>query len=235
MRRGLVGWLCGLGSCSAAAGGGSATTSRLPPYRRSRRASGARGRYSVGGPVSTADARDRAGGSVDWDWRSLTLPDLPNHACGADADRLHAGPCCLALDPVATDQGTPRNRVHRTPAAEPPKRPALFFRSSSIPESGARSSASRSVRAPRWICGARSVRMLRLSWESSVSARVELSLGATRRRPLAWCRRAIPPASWCSAPAPSRSQPTRSILRPWAQDDRQTIQKDLRDRLAEAV
>lgn len=56
-------------------------------------------------PVPTAETGDASRGGVDWQWRSLTLPDLPSRLRRPTLTAYTLGRAVWRWIPVATDQG----------------------------------------------------------------------------------------------------------------------------------
>ncbi|HNN97018.1 MAG TPA: hypothetical protein PKI03_32340 [Pseudomonadota bacterium] len=226
MRRGPMGWLCGLGGlCLLGCGGGERddlAITAVPPISAS---VGREVSIPLAVPVPTADARDRAGGSVDWDWRSLTLPDLPNRLRRPTLTAYTLGRAVWRWTPVATDQGPQEIEfIAHLPQSHLRGQLVLNF----VVDSGIGSAVFREPVGEGTTLDLRREECAHVAIvvESSVSARVELSLGGD------------PPATARLVPqgdttgelvfCPSPEQIAADTIYPFvlqAQDDRQTIQK----------
>lgn len=176
-------------------------------------------------PIPTPDSKDAGAEVVDWEWRSLTLPDLPNRLRRPTLTAYTLGRAVWRWIPVATDQGEQEiefvARLERQPVHG---QLTLRF----VVDSGTGAAVFREPVGEGTTLDLRREECAHVAIvvESSVSPRVELSLGGD---PPATAR--LVPQSDTTGElifCPSPEQIAADTIYPFtlqATDDRETIQK----------
>lgn len=223
---GRRGFLCGLGSLLAVGCSSGERDdlpiSAVPPLSAS---VGREVSIPLVVPVPTTDAKDVAAGNVDWEWRSLTLPDLPNRLRRPTLTTYTLGRAVWRWIPVATDQGEQEiefvARLQRQPV-----RGQITLRF--VVDSGTGAAVFREPVGEGTTLDLRREECAHIAIvvESAVSPRVELSLGGD---PPATAR--LVPQSDTTGElifCPSPEQIAADTIYPFtlqATDDRETIEK----------
>lgn len=176
-------------------------------------------------PVPTSDPKEGGGGSVAWEWRSLTLPDLPNRLRRPTLTEYTLGRAVWRWIPVATDQGEQEIEfLARLEQSHLRGQITLRF----LVDSGLSAAVFREPVGEGTTLDLRREECAHVTIvvESSVSARVELSLGG-EPPPTA---RLVPQSDTTGELifCPSPEQIAADTIYPFviqATDDRQTIEK----------